>query len=86
MRDLEAKFERYGRIRDVDVKSDYAFIVIYTQEYYDRRDAEDAVYDMDRRTLDGTRITVEIASERGDSRRAPEGQDKCFNCRGMGHW
>ena len=27
-RDLEDKFERYGRIRDVEMKSDYAFIVM----------------------------------------------------------
>jgi arginine/serine-rich splicing factor 7 len=55
-RDLEDPFRRFGRIRDVDLKTDYGFI-----EFYDARDAEDALRDMHRRTIDGSKIVVEWA-------------------------
>ncbi|CAG9319590.1 unnamed protein product [Blepharisma stoltei] len=79
-RDLEDAFRRYGRIRDVELKRDYAFI-----EFYESRDAEDAVRDMDGRRFDGSRIIVEFAgSGRGDRAQANDGT--CFNCGQSGHW
>ncbi|CAH2064222.1 unnamed protein product [Thlaspi arvense] len=61
-RDLERLFSRYGRLRDVDMKRDYAFV-----EFSDARDADDARYYLDGRDFDGSRITVEA------SRGAPRG-------------
>jgi RNA recognition motif-containing protein len=55
-RELESTFGRFGRITEVDMKRRYAFI-----NYSSSRDAEDAIYDMHKRTLDGSRIIVEWA-------------------------
>jgi len=64
-RDLEDSFSKYGRIVRTDLKYGYAFI-----EFEDSRDADDAVREMDNRTLDGERIIVEHArgSARGGDR------------------
>ncbi|KAF5770810.1 putative transcription factor interactor and regulator CCHC(Zn) family [Helianthus annuus] len=55
-RDLEDIFSRYGRIRDVDMKRDFAFV-----EFKDPRDADDARYSLNGRDVDGSRIVVEFA-------------------------
>ncbi|GAQ79797.1 putative RNA recognition motif containing protein [Klebsormidium nitens] len=88
-RDLDDAFSRYGRLRDVDIKSDFAFV-----EYYDPRDADDAVYYMNGRDVAGSRITVEFARRRGaatsrydDYPRGPApGTGRCYNCGKEGHW
>jgi len=53
-RDLEDLFKRYGRLRNCDLKSGFAFI-----EYDDDRDASDAIRALDGTNLDGSRIIVE---------------------------
>ncbi|TVU18178.1 hypothetical protein EJB05_34257 [Eragrostis curvula] len=55
-RDLEYIFSKYGRIREVEMKRDYAFI-----EFSDARDADEAQYQLDGRDVDGSRIIVEFA-------------------------
>eukprot|EP01104_Vermistella_antarctica_P006977 TRINITY_DN176_c0_g1_i1.p1 TRINITY_DN176_c0_g1~~TRINITY_DN176_c0_g1_i1.p1 ORF type:complete len:189 (-),score=46.00 TRINITY_DN176_c0_g1_i1:663-1229(-) len=56
-REIDDAFRRYGRIRAVDLKQGgFAFV-----EFDDPRDAEDAVYDMDGRNLDGARVRVEFS-------------------------
>mmetsp|Transcript_34320 Transcript_34320/g.60082 ORF Transcript_34320/g.60082 Transcript_34320/m.60082 type:complete len:174 (-) Transcript_34320:1380-1901(-) len=80
-RDLEAAFERYGRIRDIEIKHDYAFI-----EYSDPRDAKDAIAYMDRRTLDGSRLIVEPAGLRRNPNSGSSDRDTCYNCGKTGHW
>ncbi|XWS66092.1 hypothetical protein CRYUN_Cryun05aG0170700 [Craigia yunnanensis] len=89
-RDLEDMFSRYGRIRDVDMKRDYAFV-----EFSDPRDADDARYALNGRDLDGSRIIVEFAKGvprgQGGSRDHPgrdpaPGSGRCFNCGIDGHW
>ncbi|CAE6034761.1 unnamed protein product [Arabidopsis arenosa] len=86
-RDLERLFSRYGRVRDVDMKRDYAFV-----EFGDPRDADDARHYLDGRDFDGSRITVEFSrgAPRGsrdyDSRGPPPGAGRCFNCGVDGHW
>ncbi|EOY18433.1 PREDICTED: serine/arginine-rich splicing factor RS2Z32 isoform X3 [Theobroma cacao] len=90
-RDLEDMFSRYGRIRDVDMKRDYAFV-----EFSDPRDADDARYALNGRDLDGSRIIVEFAKGvprgPGGSRDYPgrggptPGSGRCFNCGIDGHW
>ncbi|CAN4116868.1 unnamed protein product [Withania somnifera] len=86
-RDLEHVFSKYGRVRDVDMKHDYAFV-----EFSDPRDADDARYYLDGRDVDGRRIIVEFAKGvPGGSREylgkgpAP-GSGRCFNCGLEGHW
>ncbi|XVF75448.1 hypothetical protein PTKIN_Ptkin13bG0189700 [Pterospermum kingtungense] len=89
-RDLEDTFSKYGRIRDVDMKRDYAFV-----EFSDPRDADDARYALNGRDLDGSRIIVEFAKGvprgQGGSRDNPgrgptPGSGRCFNCGIDGHW
>ncbi|EOA29622.1 hypothetical protein CARUB_v10014335mg [Capsella rubella] len=87
-RDLERLFSKYGRIRDLDMKRDYAFI-----DFSDPRDADDARYRLDGRDFDGSRIIVEFAkgTPRGSrdfssSRGPPPGSGRCFNCGLDGHW
>lgn len=73
-RDIERKFDKYGRVRDILVKYGYGFV-----EYDDPRDAEDAVHGMDGRDFLGERLQVEIARgtrrdrsrDRRTGRRAP---------------
>ncbi|CAN8237464.1 unnamed protein product [Cochlearia groenlandica] len=90
-RDVERLFSKYGRVRDVDMKRDFAFV-----EFSDPRDADDARYRLDGRDFDGSRIIVEfakgtprssgsreISSSRGGP---PPGSGRCFNCGLDGHW
>ena len=53
-RELEDLFSKYGRIRDIHIKSDFGFIL-----YEDDRDASDAIYYLDGYELDGKRLIVE---------------------------
>ncbi|KAK9913355.1 hypothetical protein M0R45_037173 [Rubus argutus] len=55
-RELEDVFSRYGRVRDVDMKRDFAFV-----EFSDPRDADDARYSLNGRDVDGSRLIVEFA-------------------------
>ncbi|XP_012464161.1 serine/arginine-rich splicing factor RS2Z32 isoform X1 [Gossypium raimondii] len=89
-RDLEDMFSRYGRVRDVDMKRDYAFV-----EFSDPRDADDARYALNGRDMDGSRMIVEFAKGvprgSGGSRDYPgrgptPGSGRCFNCGIDGHW
>ncbi|XP_016729761.1 serine/arginine-rich splicing factor RS2Z32 isoform X3 [Gossypium hirsutum] len=89
-RDLEDMFSRYGRVRDVDMKRDYAFV-----EFSDPRDAGDARYALNGRDLDGSRMIVELSKGvprgSGGSRDYPgrgptPGSGRCFNCGIDGHW
>ncbi|KAK4746903.1 hypothetical protein SAY87_025940 [Trapa incisa] len=88
-RDLEDIFSRYGRIRDVDMKRDYAFV-----EFSDPRDADDAQYNLNGREIRGSRIVVEFSkgvprgsgSSRELGRGPPPGSGRCFNCGIDGHW
>ncbi|XP_018497759.1 serine/arginine-rich splicing factor 5 [Galendromus occidentalis] len=61
-RDLERLFSPYGRIREILLKSGFAFV-----EFEDTRDAEDACYELNGKDLLGDRIVVEMAkgTERG---------------------
>jgi len=56
-RDIEKFFLKYGRVRNIFIKSGrYGFC-----EFDDYRDADDAIHDLNGKELLGTRITVEHA-------------------------
>lgn len=58
-KDLDRLFSKYGNIKNILIKSGYAFI-----EYDNYKDAEDAVRHMDGKTIEGQRIVVEHASKK----------------------
>eukprot|EP00298_Acanthocystis_sp_HF-20_P015403 c21131_g1_i2.p1 GENE.c21131_g1_i2~~c21131_g1_i2.p1 ORF type:complete len:122 (-),score=33.10 c21131_g1_i2:149-514(-) len=81
-RDIRDLFERYGRIRDINMLNGFAFV-----DYDDPRDMDDAIRKLDGHEVDGSRLIVEEAKGRSD--RGPAGSDrsaggigdgKCFNC------
>lgn len=85
-RELEREFERFGPLRDVWVARNppgFAFIL-----YEDSRDADDAIREMDGKSVCGERIRVELA--RGPSRGGRAARlgltEKCFDCGRVGHY
>jgi len=58
-RDLERFFRDKGfsRLKDINIKLGYAFV-----EFEDKRDADDAVYELNKKEFYGSRITVEHAT------------------------
>lgn len=79
-RELDRLFSKYGRVRDMNIKSDYGFVL-----YDDPRDAADAIRDLDGYNLDGRRLIVERAKGSKRERGTTDG-DKCFNCGKSGHF
>ncbi|KAG0554275.1 hypothetical protein KC19_12G078600 [Ceratodon purpureus] len=93
--DLEDLFSKYGRVRDVDMKHNFAFV-----EFLDARDADDARHYTNGKDLDGSRLIVEFARRRmmdqgprglGGVREylgrgPPPGTGRCYNCGNEGHW
>jgi arginine/serine-rich splicing factor 7 len=69
-RDLHDRFSKYGDIRRIQIKSNYAFI-----EYYDYRDAEYAVERMDGRFFEGHRIVVQASMGRKRGRERERSRD-----------
>jgi len=65
-RDVEDFFHGFGVIRDINIKSGFAFI-----EFQDRRDAADACRRLDGRRLMGDRVTVEMSNKSGNRSRSP---------------
>eukprot|EP00744_Colponema_vietnamica_P012915 GILI01018121.1.p1 GENE.GILI01018121.1~~GILI01018121.1.p1 ORF type:complete len:239 (+),score=38.94 GILI01018121.1:43-717(+) len=79
-RDLDDLFGRYGKILDIDIKGDFAFI-----EFDDSRDASDAVRRLDGEDFYGRRLIVQHAkSSRGASSSGAVG--RCYNCGRDGHF
>uniref|UniRef100_A0A183C234 RRM domain-containing protein n=1 Tax=Globodera pallida TaxID=36090 RepID=A0A183C234_GLOPA len=58
-KDLERFFKGYGRIRDILIKRGYAFV-----ELDDARDADDAVHDLNGRSIMGIGVMVRFAKGR----------------------
>lgn len=78
--DIRDAFRKFGAIKTLDLKSDYAFL-----EYDDEKQAKEAIKKMDREELDGHQIIVEEAIPKRKSH-GPSSQDVCFNCGLRGHW
>ncbi|EDO31305.1 predicted protein [Nematostella vectensis] len=83
-REIEREFETFGPLRDVWVARNppgFAFCV-----FEDRRDAEDAVRELDGRYICGQRARVELA--KGPSRGRPRqaSNEKCYECGRVGHF
>jgi len=57
-RDIEKFLKGYGYVRNISVKEGYGFA-----EFEDRRDADDAVKELDGKTMDGRRVRVEFTRD-----------------------
>jgi len=85
-RDLEELFYKFGKITRCDVKrGGFGFV-----EFDDKRDAEDAIRELDGATLLGRHIAVEWAKGPRRGSDSSSGRDKngdaCFKCGDTGHW
>lgn len=84
-RSLERLFRPFGRIRDLKMKRNYAFIT-----FSDPYDAKDAVRKMNKKHFKGSTMIVQHAGEKKreviDKRRGPGDNDVCYNCQEKGHW
>jgi len=69
-RDVEKFFRGYGDLRHVNIKGPYGFV-----EMDEKRDAEDAIRDLNGKTFNGGRIRIEFA----------QGNDRAGD-RGRGGW
>mmetsp|Transcript_21183 Transcript_21183/g.29381 ORF Transcript_21183/g.29381 Transcript_21183/m.29381 type:complete len:146 (+) Transcript_21183:74-511(+) len=79
--DLEALFVRYGQIQKAEIKFGFAFV-----EYYDRRDAEDAIDKLNGYEFKGARLAVEYSKgPRVDGPRIPPrgGQGMRVSCENL---
>jgi RNA recognition motif-containing protein len=80
--DLTDAFKRYGKILNVKMKGEYAFI-----EFDDVGDADAAVKEMTNNRICGHKITVQKSyGGRKERNKGPGGTDVCFNCGDKGHW
>uniref|UniRef100_A0A1I7T9D8 RRM domain-containing protein n=1 Tax=Caenorhabditis tropicalis TaxID=1561998 RepID=A0A1I7T9D8_9PELO len=59
-KDIEHFFRGYGQIRDVLLKNGFGFV-----EFDDKRDAEDAVHDLNGKELGGERVILDYSKPRG---------------------
>ncbi|XP_060516094.1 serine-arginine protein 55-like [Cylas formicarius] len=55
-KDVEWFFRKYGKLRKINLKNGFAFV-----EFGDKKDADDAIYEMNGKELLGERISVERA-------------------------
>ncbi|CAK74995.1 unnamed protein product (macronuclear) [Paramecium tetraurelia] len=79
--DLQQEFEKYGKIKDIDLRSTHAFI-----EFEASDEAKQAISQVDGRRIGGDRVTVKQRDDRPSGVRGPTTRDVCFNCGRKGHW
>ncbi|KAM3141271.1 hypothetical protein pb186bvf_006656 [Paramecium bursaria] len=80
--DLQKEFEKFGKILDIDLRPNRAFI-----EFSQPEEARDAIDKMDGKRLGGDRITCKPRDDRpSGGARGPTSRDVCYNCGRKGHW
>lgn len=68
-RDVEKFFKGYGILEEISLKQGYGFV-----EFEDSRDADDAINDLDGKSICGRRVQIELA--KGDRNARREGGDR----------
>jgi len=71
MEDVEHFFRGYGKIKSINLKPGYGFVV-----FEDRRDADDAVKDLDGQRMCGERVDIQIAKGPGNKARDRRGDGR----------
>uniref|UniRef100_T1IZB5 RRM domain-containing protein n=1 Tax=Strigamia maritima TaxID=126957 RepID=T1IZB5_STRMM len=70
-RDIEIFFKGYGLIHEIVLKKGFAFV-----QFDNHRDADDAIYDLNGKTLFGQRVTVEFTRKPERSRDSGRGRGR----------
>ncbi len=78
--DLESQFSKAGKITDLVLKTNFAFI-----QYEDERQALDALRQFHDTSIHGNKLVVELAKTRTE-KLAERMNEKCFKCGDFGHW
>lgn len=95
--ELEYEFKQFGQIKDIEIKTRYAFII-----FENSKSAKEAISKMDGNKLFGNKIVVQSAY-RGEKKKEKYNSDEssyshkynnrkkydddtCFNCGKIGHW
>lgn len=78
--DLENIFSKHGKIADIILKPNFAFI-----EYNSDKEANEAVKHLNDYNIQGAKLCVELAKTRSE-KMAERLNEKCFKCGGLGHW
>lgn len=78
--DLESQFSKAGKITDLVLKTNFAFI-----QYEDERQALEALRQFHETSIHGNKLVVELAKTRTE-KLAERMNEKCFKCGDFGHW
>ncbi len=70
-KDLEKEFGKYGRIKNVNLKTSFAFI-----EYYHKEDAKDAIKELNNKKLFGLQKRVVVEEAYGNRRDRERGRNR----------
>jgi len=79
--DLMATFERFGKVQELDIVKNYAFV-----HYVSSEDAKGAVAGLDDTEFQGERIKVELSHSRVRQKPGMGNQNQCYRCGRDGHW
>ena len=71
-RDVESFFRKYGRIEQIRLRNRFGFV-----DFRDRRDAEDAVKDLDGEKMCGDRVRLEMSD--GNRRRRDDRRGRSYS-------
>jgi RNA recognition motif-containing protein len=78
--ELESTFSKSGKITDIVLKTNFAFI-----QYETEKQALEALKQFHEYTFNGNILTIEIAKTRTE-KLAERMNEKCFKCGDYGHW
>ena len=73
-RDIGDLFEKFGSLKEIAMKANYAFV-----EFDDPADAEDCIKEMDGKNIEGKRIVVELTKQNNNRRDGNRGGDRRNN-------
>ncbi len=84
-REIRARFEKFGEIKNVEIKNGFCFI-----EFNNEFSAKEAIKEMNNKMIFDRPIFVSSYQDKRGTRpmekRGPQADDICKNCQEKGHW